>query len=136
MDGEMNLIVDTTSAPALTIAVDNASLTVVSGTETASLSGFSVISTIDPLAGTAAFAVDGSLMGSGFDGEVQIATTAPVQLDTNGAPAGGQLVITGADGATITVDILSAQQVELNIDLDGNGSVDEVVLTTWDALQG
>jgi hypothetical protein len=74
-------------------------------------------------------------MAPEFVGSVQFATTASLPLDGSGTPTGGSLVITGADGATITVRIVSAQQVELDLDLDGNGSVDEVVMTTWSELQ-
>lgn len=136
LSGSMNLTVDTLNPPASAISVYASSLDVVSGVETASLTEFSIVTTVDPLAGTTLFEMNGYLMSSEFTGDVHLATTAPLQLDGLGEPSTGELVITGADGATITVRVVSAQQVELDLDLDGDGSLDEMQVTTWADLEG
>lgn len=135
LSGDMNLTVDTLNPPAAAISVYGSSLTVLSGVETGSLSEFSIVTTVDPLAGTSLFEVNGYLMSSEFTGEVHFTTTAALQLDGTGEPTTGQVVITGADGATITMRVVSTQQVELDIDLDGDGSIDEMQVTTWADLQ-
>jgi hypothetical protein len=136
LSGDMNLTVDTLNPPAAATSVYGSSLTVLSGVETGSLSEFSIVTTVDPLAGTSLFEVNGYLMSSEFTGEVHFTTMAALQLDGTGEPTTGQVVITGADGATITMRVVSAQQVELDIDLDGDGSIDEMQVTTWAELQG
>ena len=136
LSGDMNLTVDTLNPPSAAISVYGSSLTVMSGTETGSLSEFSIVTTVDPLAGTTLFELNGYLMSSEFTGDVHFSTTAALQLDLAGDPSTGEVVITGADGATITMRIVSAQQVELDIDLDGDGTIDEMQVTTWADLQG
>ena len=49
---------------------------------------------------------------------------------------GGDLLITGASGATIRLVELEDPNVELLVDLDGDGETDLTIDTTWDALQG
>ncbi len=136
LSGDMTLTVDTLNPPSAAISVYGSSLTVLSGVETGSLSEFSIVTTVDPLAGTTLFELNGYLMSSEFTGDVHFSTTAALQLDVAGDPSTGEVVITGADGATITMRIVSAQQVELDIDLDGDGSIDEMQVTTWADLQG
>ena len=136
LSGDMTLTVDTMNPPSAAISVYGSSLTVLSGVETGSLSEFSIVTTVDPLAGTTLFELNGYLMSSEFTGDVHFSTTAALQLDVAGDPSTGEVVITGADGATITMRIVSAQQVELDIDLDGDGSIDEMQVTTWADLQG
>lgn len=134
MSGDMNILLDSTNPPVSTIVVDGNLLDLTSGVETLSLSEFTVMSSVDPISGDTSFEVSGVLMSSEFDGQIVYTTTTPLDLDIDGDPTSGLMVITGADGATITVRVVSEQQVDLELDLDGDGTLDEVVVTTWDAL--
>ena len=78
--------------------------------------------------------VDGYLMSSAFSGEVRYQTLEPFGLDAAGVATAGQIRITGADNATISITILGEQNAQLDIDTDGDGVVDEVVMVSWTEL--
>jgi hypothetical protein len=78
--------------------------------------------------------VSGSLSSSDFSGTVHFETTTPLQGDGSQNLLSGELMITGANGTSISVLVLGDQTVELRIDLDGNGSVDETLTMGWDEL--
>jgi len=78
----------------------------------------------------------GTLISSLLDGKVDYGTTTPVEGPAGDAPDAGAILITGANGATIRVVVLDPSTVELRLDLDGNGTVDEVQTTTWAELGG
>lgn len=134
--GDMSLTIDTMNASAMSLTVAGNSLTVTSGNESASLAGYSIALTVDPLVGTSLLEVDGTVQSSEFAGRVDVATTAPLVVNVAGIPTEGEITIDGANGATITVRVVSAELVELHVDLDGNGTVDEVIATTWGDLGG
>jgi len=136
MNGTMNLTLDASNPTSTTVILDGTELTLVSGVETESLSDFAIITTVDPLAGTSTFEINGYVMSSEFTGDVNFSTMEALQIDVSGDPSTGEVMITGADGATITMRIVSAQQVELDIDFDGDGTIDEMQVTTWADLQG
>ncbi|MGH0030803.1 MAG: hypothetical protein ACQGVC_13490 [Myxococcota bacterium] len=77
---------------------------------------------------------DGRMRSSAFDGEVTYQTTQDFMGTGTDPPASGELVITGAFDATITVAPVDAVDVDLFLDLDGSGSTDALVETTWSAL--
>jgi hypothetical protein len=51
-------------------------------------------------------------------------------------PISGVLYLEGRDGASITITSLSNEQLQLEMDYDGDGVVDEVRLRTWAELEG
>jgi hypothetical protein len=51
-------------------------------------------------------------------------------------PISGALRIIGADDGSITVTALDETSVELQVDTDGDGSVDATIMTTWTELKG
>ena len=131
----MNLLLEVTDTGATSISIDGSVLNVSSATGAATLTSYAMMIDVDPVAGTSSFSMNGFLSTPDFTGTVQFATGTSVQLDSLGNPTTGVFLITGADGATINMNIVSADQVELDIDLDGDGTVDEVVMTTLDDLQ-
>ena len=76
----------------------------------------------------------GRMRSSVFDGEVSYETTVPFEGVDGSPPSMGEMVITGAFDATITVDPVDDVDVDLVIDLDGSGNPDALVQTTWAAL--
>jgi len=49
-------------------------------------------------------------------------------------PDTGQLLITGANGATLLLRTINNQDVEIDVNLDGMGAPDETIVTTWAEL--
>ena len=135
LDGDMNLLLDTSDSLSTTITVDGDSLTLVSGVETATLSDYAMTISVDPLSSSTSFSISGFLSASDFSGTVGFSTNASLALDSLGTPTSGVIVITGADGAAITVRIFSTQNIQLDVDSNGDGAVDDVIMTSWSELQ-
>jgi hypothetical protein len=74
--------------------------------------------------------VNGTLTSSVFGGRaIVITTTAPLAISYPGVyPASGQLVATGAASSTVRITAVSDTTVQLDLDADGNGTVDA---TSW-----
>ena len=132
--GEMRMTVDTMTPPNVSVSITSGSLEMTDSTGMVTLSEYSMSVAIDQLMGTAMFTVSGFLESPDFTGMVEFTTDVPMDLTGTGAPSGGEFVINGADGATITVRIVSDQQIELDIDEDGDGVLDDMIVTSWDQL--
>ncbi len=78
----------------------------------------------------------GTLEGSGFEGAVDFATLSPLVATGDDYPATGEVLITGANGATIRATVQSSQTVQLAIDLNGDGLVDDTQQIPWSTLRG
>ena len=49
-------------------------------------------------------------------------------------PFSGELSVVAADGSAVHLVAVSALDARLDLDLDGDGSIDESIDTTWQAL--
>lgn len=74
-------------------------------------------------------------MGS-LSGRVSFNTIVPFTgTDILGSwPTAGELLITGANNSSITLEALGGDSVQLSIDANGDGGVDQTIPTTWTAL--
>lgn len=135
VDGAVTLALDT-STTVTSVMMSGDSLTVSDGNDTGTLSNFSTTVSQDGSVFPAAFTMDSSatLSNSQFDGEVSYTTPVPFQGFEGEFPFAGELLVTGAEGATILLIALDNVNVRLEVDLDGDGAVDETVDTTWDEL--
>jgi hypothetical protein len=117
------------------IEIGSDSFTVEAGGATHSLSGYLFAQTVQTN-GDFTIELSGTLTSSAFSGAVDFETT--VTLDGFGTAFayGGEIVITGAENATITVTPVSETMVHLDIDLDGDGVPDESADLSWDELVG
>ena len=133
-NGNVSMTLDAMAAPAFEMLVSTNSLTVSDGISSHTLDGFSLSQTVDELTGAFTMTVSGGLESSAFVGRVTFNTVESLDGDGTGYAFSGEITIEGAGGATIDVIVLDAMLVQLQIDLDGNGIVDELVDTTWDEL--
>ncbi len=78
--------------------------------------------------------VAGTLTSTAFSGAVTFDTTVLLQGTGNGFAFTGQVLITGANGATIRVIVLDSAFVRLEVDLNGDGTADEIVDKSWEEL--
>jgi hypothetical protein len=134
IDGDLRMALDTREANAFRIEVSGDALDVGANGEFASLADFSIAITMDTTLGTSTLDIGGYLMSSAFNGDVRYDTIQPLEVDAAGVPTAGEIRITGAKGATVEVNILGAENVQLDIDLNGDGTVDEVVTLSWTEL--
>ena len=131
MNGDLTFSLDASSQLQLSMSISSDSLTATYGDASETIEDYILTIDIDPFAGTLALQSSGTTSSSRFTGVVDFQTTEPIAFAASGAPVSGRIVITGANNGTVTVDIVGETQVDLEIDFDGNGTIDEVVSTTW-----
>jgi hypothetical protein len=134
LNGDFTMSLETSDTLVTTVSISGNSLSVDNGVESASLSQFSSTVTVDPATGLTTMDISGFMMSSEFDGEIYYETTTPFQFGADGTPVTGEFVIEGANGASITVMFGGGDSVEMNLDTDGDGQTDEVIMTTWTEL--
>ena len=137
-DGAFDLDLDLTVPLVSALTVSGDVLETRSGSDAWVLRDFAIsvdedstgVSVLTTYAGT------GTLEGSGFDGAVDFATVVPLVATGANDPATGELLITGANGATIRAMVLDSTSLTLAIDLNGDGVVDETQDMSWSTVAG
>jgi hypothetical protein len=114
----------------LTITVDGASNI---------LNNFTIIFTEDASTPLYTMNVDGTLDSQALGGHVTLHTTAPfvsANIDGNN-PDSGSMLITGANNSSVKVTALGGDNVQLDVDADGDGMVDPdgTSSTKWTTLE-
>ena len=68
-------------------------------------------------------------------GSIFYETTLPFTGTEPDDPDAGQLVLTGAEGASIVLNAIDIVNVEILVDADGDGTTDVTIQTTWDVMK-
>jgi hypothetical protein len=110
------------------------SITDNTGTESAWIRNFSYTITENTNTGAYTFAMNGTSYSSDSGGQVDFATTTTFAGVGDNPPDAGVLVVTGANGSKLTLTALGGDAVRIELDLDGNGTTDVTINTTWTAL--
>ena len=76
--------------------------------------------------------LDSSILGGSVDYETIVAIEA---IGDNDAHV-GEILVTGADNSSVRIVIIDSTHVQLEIDENGDGTVDTFVDTTWAELNG
>lgn len=137
VDGDGTLDFDSTMAPLWTTQLAGKALDIGHGGDTFHLADYTTSYEFDGNPNPAIFtlAAGGTLTSSLFSGDVDYETLVDLEGEEGAYPYVGELLMTGNLGATIhLIADANATDVHLQIDLDGNGSVDALVDTTWAAL--
>jgi hypothetical protein len=106
------------------------------GHESWHLRDFAATAVIESL-GVVMLTTTGNLLSSGIDGTVEFVTTEPFLFDVSAPDTAlaGELLVSGADGATITVrQNTDNGEAILDIDADGDGETDATLDVPWSAL--
>lgn len=99
-----------------------------------SLEDFSFQRTWTESTGAYSFEIDATIYSSQLGGFATFATTLPFTGTGLEHPSAGTLVITGAMGATVTLNVIDSLNVEILVDADASGTPETTINTTWDAL--
>jgi len=134
--GAMTVSIDTTNPPDTEISISGDLFSVTTNDSSETLRNFSTVLTENASVFPVAYTTDasGTVESSRFDGSVTYDT--PVVFQGNGEdyPFAGELLVNGANGASVRVIALDSVNVRVEIDLDGDGAVDETIDTTWEEL--
>lgn len=135
LTGGVTLDLDTTVPPTTKISVSGDSVTVSDNTDAATLTAFRIDATLDAGVAPEAYtsAATGTLSSTLFAGTVNYSTPIPFMGFIGEYPFTGELSVTGADGAAVSLFALDNVNVRLEINPgDASGIVSDV--TTWEAL--
>jgi hypothetical protein len=83
---------------------------------------------------TLAYSTDasGTLATVNLGGSVRYTTTTTFQGIGSDYPSSGVMVVTGAANSSETITAVDSISVTIDVDADGNGTVDQTINTTWD----
>lgn len=134
--GAFDLDLDLTVPQVSDLTLSGALLEVASGSDSWVLRDFAVTVVED---GTGVdlltrYSGTGTLEGADFDGAVDFVTVVPLVATGDAYPATGEVLITGANGATVRATVVSNQTIQVAIDLDGNNVVDETQQIPWSTV--
>ena len=135
-DGDISVTLDTRT-PMLSVAdTSGASFTVASNVSTDTLSSFSSTATEDMsmLPSLVTTTASGTIESTQFDGNVTYSTPVPFEALGDAYPYTGELLVTGANDATLRLIAMDEINVRILADYDGDGATDETIDTTWAEL--
>ncbi len=137
-DGDVTLTLDSLDFPVTLTQIAGGSLELASAADVYTLTGFDHSLQVDAtvIPNTRLAQAIGTLVSDLLGGKVDYETVTPVQASGDDDPDTGEILITGAESTTIHVVIVDSANVRLDIDVDGNGSVDDSQNTSWAALNG
>ena len=135
--GDATVMLNTLSAPSVSAQVSGSSLTTQTGAITETLSNFLSAQSVDAGQTPAPYTLSsaGGLDSSRLSGSVEFSTPVTFSGFDNGYPQTGELLVTGASSSARLI-ALDAVNVRVEIDSDGDGTVDDVIDTTWAELTG
>ncbi len=135
-DGDVSLTLDTRTLPVSVATMSGSTFTVSSNSSTETLSNFSTSVTENASMFPSSYTTDamGTITSTQFDGSVTYDTPVPFESIGEAYPYTGELLVTGANNATLRLIALDEVNVRIEADYDGDGAVDETIDTTWDAL--
>ncbi len=130
-NGGVSFTTDTTSSPTITTTITTDSLTVTGGGASNTLLDYLMTQVVSDVTSEYSLEASGTLTSSAFSGSVSFETQVALQGTGTDFAVSGELLITGANGATIHVIVLDGVSVRLEVDLDGDAETDEIVDATW-----
>jgi hypothetical protein len=135
--GDFRLTLDSLGFPVMRMSLSGDELELGSDGEVVTLTDFDHFLQVDIGPPEALVAnVLGRLDSSTLGGSVDYDTPVAVEAVDNADPNVGEILVTGADDSTVRIVIIDTSNIRLEIDEDGDGTVDEFVDTNWDELNG
>lgn len=136
-DGDLSMLIDTLSPPLETFKISGSNFSIDSQVETVTMSNFSDTLIVDTSTYPIAWQQNamGSLASSEFVGLVNYETTVTLMGTGENYPYSGELLVTGADGASLRLIVIDAEHIQIDADYDGDKVVDESFYITWSELE-
>lgn len=137
-EGDFTLTLDSLDFPAVRTSLAGENLQLGSNGEEVSLTTFDHALQLDLGVSPEALVatVSGSLSSSTLDGSVDYETTVAIEAVGDDDPHVGEILITGAEDSSVRIVIIDNSHIRLEIDENGDGTIDEFVDTNWATLNG
>lgn len=137
LDGDMAIRFSTLNGIVFVLDISGQRLEVTdtsAGGESGSLTNYNIHATENDDTGADTASISGTVNAATIGGKVTFRTTQDFEGIGDGNPHTGTMVISGANQSTITVTALSATQVQLDTDENGDKVSDGTKIVTWDDL--
>lgn len=133
--GDTAVALDTTNNPFISASVAGNSMVTSSNASTETLSNYHTAQTVDagPTLSPYTLISSGTVDSSLLNGAVTYSTPLQFQGFDIDYPHTGELLVTG-DNSSARLVAIDNVDVRIDLDNDGNGTVDEMINTTWAAL--
>lgn len=137
-NGDATVMINTTGNPVISMSIGGTSLATVSSAVSMIMTNFDTAQTVDTSTFPEPYTLSssGTVDSSDLSGLISFTTSVTFQGAGAGYPFAGQLVITGADGATITLTALDETTVRIETDTNNDGTPESTEVTTWEDIAG
>ena len=136
LNGDIGITLDMRMASVMEMTVSGNSFTISSMGITQSISNFSNIYTVNYSGSPITWIYDskGTVISSEFVGTINYQTPVDFVGSGENRPHTGELLVTGADNATLHLITLDSVNIDIDADYDGDGVIDETFNMTWAEL--
>jgi hypothetical protein len=133
IDGSLNVDISSDDNVVINFTVDTASLTAQESGMSATLSDYLLTQTINLANLEQVISADGTLTATDLEGSVSFETLQDFVILGDDNPSSGQMLISDAN-SSVMVTVLDNMSVQLEIDLDRDGTIDQTIVVTWTDL--
>jgi len=133
IDGNLDLVLSSDDNVVVDFSIATNSLTAQQSGISETLSAFVVTETLDLNTLTQVISTSGTLTSTELEGSVTFETLEDFMVMGDDNPSSGQLLISDSS-SSVLITVLDNLSVQLDIDLDLNGTIDETIVVTWAAL--
>jgi len=133
IDGPLDLDINSDDNVAINLSVASASLTAQDSGDSETLSEYLLTQTIDLNTLMQVISAGGTYTSTVLEGNVTFETLVDFEAIGDDNPAAGQLLISDST-SSVLVTVLDNISVQLEIDLDRDGTIDETIVLTWAEL--
>jgi hypothetical protein len=138
-NGDLAYTLDTLDFPEILTALSGTQLRIAAAGEAVTFQDFDQTLEVNPGVVPTSFAAEanGRLQSSVLGGSVDYGTVTTIQASgEDNPPYAGEMLVSGANSSEVRIVVVSEEVVRLEIDVNGDGVVDEFIDTTWAALIG
>jgi hypothetical protein len=107
---------------------------ITAGGETLSLTNYLITETENQATGAYSYAINATISSTSLGGSVQVTTEVTFSGTDPLDPDSGKLVCVGAGNTSVTLTVIDSDNVQLDVDSDGDGIVDATLMETWSSL--
>jgi hypothetical protein len=133
IDGDLDLDLSSNDNVVVNLSVGTASLTVQQSGISETLSDFVLTETVDLNTLTQALSASGILTSTLLEGSVTFETLQDFLVIGDDNPSAGQLLVSDSS-SSVLVTVLDNINVQFDIDLNLDGTIDETIVVTWAEL--
>jgi len=138
-DGDLAYTLDTLDFPAILTALSGSELRIATGSEAVTFRNFEQTLEVNRGMVPTSYAAEasGRLHSSVLGGSADYGTVVTIRASgDDNPPYTGEILVSGANNSEVRIVVIGEEVVRLEIDVNGDGVVDEFIDTTWAALIG